>query len=434
MAVLSGVLMSLLTACGGGGGGADADTSADQVAAISSAPPAPAIALTSSAAHRIEPATPAPEPESVPDFTEPSTQLQQLSESESAQFHAEPAFPETKYALASGTLADGPIVIDSAPATAQTAVPAIATEELPRQQDLPELTPVVLNSEAPSLAAITAPLTAAMQAADIIAELNSAKPNTQQTWYGVNCYGIYGPITRLPNGEVHGSRLPDGSTLRMGKVNDQLKPGRKVFMVRVGKNDVLTAGGKRCELIAYGDGATSLPVGKEIWYGVSILVNEGLQSRGDDQILMQWHVNGFNPFFAVALKDGRLRAEVRHNAFPGGTAANAQLERLWIDDKPVQRRWMTFVVNAKISTFSGDAPFIKVWRDGELIADRKGPLGYNTTEYHYARIGFYHWINSGNTWDASSPVRSLMFSRSFVARDPSSKYNEPSVRAYVESD
>jgi hypothetical protein len=275
--------------------------------------------------------------------------------------------------------------------------------------------------------------TSLLSPADLIAKLDAARSIAEQTWYGVNCYGKTGPMGTMPNGEVHGSRLPSGSTLRMGKVKDPLDPTRLVYLVRVAQDDVLTAGGKRCELIAYGDSVTHLPIGQDVWFGVSMLVSEGRLSKGDDQLLMQWHAHGFNPFFSILLRDGKLSAQIRYDASPTPSPATSKVVKLWTDTEPLQRRWMTFVVNARISPFESQAPIIRIWRDGRLLTQREGPLGYNTTQYHYARIGFYQWVNDINQWDGNAPVRSVMFSKSFIAKDPGRLYSEAIIRDQVEA-
>jgi len=362
---------------------------------------------------------------------------------------------DTAIGSASATsLSSGTTDSASAPTQAAADVPldlALASEPA---SNVPELAPAADASAAPPVQASPEPATdasspagtvaisqvggrgraatATVASSDIIAELSASKAIADETWYGVNCYGQMGPLRNFPNGEIYGPRLPDGSTLRMGKAPDPLNTSRNVYMVKVGQNDVLTAGGKRCELIAYGDDVTHLPMAQNIWFGVNVLVNQGQNMQGqDDQIIMQWHTYGFNPFFAVLLKDGKLRAQIRYNTLPNGTMDNSVLKTVWNDSAPVQRRWMTFVVNARLSPFASDAPFLKIWRDGTQIVNYSGPISYNSSEYSSARVGLYHWVNSGNTWDPNSPVRSLMFTKSFFAKDPKVQYTEPVVRSYT---
>ncbi len=272
----------------------------------------------------------------------------------------------------------------------------------------------------------------------IIAELRPSQPLSEQGWQGLNCYGDYPPLNTLPPPGLQGKAVPDGSTTRFGPVADPLNSSRKVFLTRVQKDDPLTASGKRCELIAPPSSATALPMKQDFWYAFSMLVmddasktdqekNADVQSQ--DQILTQWHVQGYNPCFDMAMKDGKLRMEARYNATKDGGPSSASIVTLWRDTAPVGKVWRTFVVQAKLSPFASDKPYIRVWRDGVRIADRSGPLCYNTTGYHYAKVGYYSWTNM-NPW-VGSDDRRVYVGGATLLRDPNKQFTEATIRTYL---
>ncbi len=294
-------------------------------------------------------------------------------------------------------------------------------------------TSIVVSPELVAQAALAQqPLTNLMSISkgDVASELDGDASNqSAANWSGINCYGQYGNWARfLPNG-IHGTRLPDGSTQRFGLVPDTLNPTRKVFAMRVHKDDVLTSGAKRCEVLAPGAGSTALPVGSDFWFAFAIRIVEGAVTTGDDQLLAQWHVDGV-PIFSLLVKDGRLRIENRYSASAVPSAQNTTLVTPWRDSVVATDRWMHFVVKARISPFEKDAPYMSVWRNGTKLFDRRGALGINSPALPFAKLGFYHWLNL-NTWDPKAPVRTIHLRHAVTVQDPNGRYNESTLRAMV---
>jgi hypothetical protein len=250
----------------------------------------------------------------------------------------------------------------------------------------------------------------------------------QQTWSAINCHNTYGSFAAYANSGLHGSKLPDGRTQRFGPIADPLNPSRRVYELRVHQNDPLTAGAKRCELIALPNATTAIPYRENVWFGVSLRVVDGRLTRGEDRLLFQWHASGFNPFLALLLKDGKLRIETRHNNNANASAKTSTLSTPWRDPLEAPSGWMDFVVQARVSPDAADRPFVRVWRDGKLLFEQQGPLGYRTTELSSARVGYYQWL-SLNSWDASQPVRSMHISKALLVRDPAQAYNMGSIRS-----
>jgi len=92
------------------------------------------------------------------------------------------------------------------------------------------------------------------------------------------------------------------------------------------------------------------------------------------------------------------------------------------------RRWTDFVLKFKQNT-SGNG-FLQVWMDGQMIADYKGSLGYNTGYTDYAKFGYYNWTASA----MSSTPRKVLLREPTIVNDPTgTKYSPEQLRAHVGS-
>ena len=201
--------------------------------------------------------------------------------------------------------------------------------------------------------------------------------------------------------------------------------------VRVGTSDTQFSDGRRCEAIAYPDSNTALPRARDFWYAVTLLVDKGAESRGDDQLLTQWHALGFNPFMGLYMNNGKLRITTRHSPSRTSLAKDSRTDNLWVDSTTVPRKWMTFVFNARISPDTKDRPFLRVWKDGIQIVNYQGPLGYYSTSLSYPRVGWYSWYDR-NPWDLAQPVRAVYVKRAVVINDRAPRYDESTLRGWVE--
>lgn len=266
--------------------------------------------------------------------------------------------------------------------------------------------------------------------ADVIATLDPDKPLAAQTWSGLNCGGQFPALSKLPAAGLAGSTAAGENAIRFGPASDPLDSARNAFVVNVHANDPLTAGGKRCEAVALPTAATGLPQNENFWYAFRIMPWVGMEARSGSALLTQWHVQGFNPFLSLVLKDGRLGFTARYNANTAATQANSTTIQLWRDSAPAERRWSTFVVQAKISPFTSDNPYVRIWRDGVLIVNRNGPIGYNSTGIGYAKIGYYHWTDD-NFWDEAVPQRTIYLGKATMVRDARNRYTESNLRGEV---
>lgn len=266
---------------------------------------------------------------------------------------------------------------------------------------------------------------------DIIAELNASLPIVKQTWNGINCYGQVGSFNKLADTAIVGNVLPDGTSLRFGRTTDPLLASRMAFVFRVGMQDTLFSDSRRCEAVAYPNAATAIPKAQNFWYTVTLLVKDGGISTGDDQLITQWHTTGYNPFMGLYLSNGKLRVTVRTSPVRNGSPATVTYSNAWTDPVLVAPRWSTFVFNARVSPLVADQPFLRIWRDGKMIVDHRGPIGYNTDALPYAKVGFYNW-NDQNPWDTKAPIRSVFVRKAALVRDASAKFTAVNMRTWAE--
>ena len=267
----------------------------------------------------------------------------------------------------------------------------------------------------------------AINETDVIARLDPKNPIQSQTWSGLNCFGKYPNLSKLTDSGVAGPVEDSQNQMRFGRTADPLDPSRIAFIFNVYASDPLTAGAKRCEALAPPTADTAIPRARPFWYAFRILLWRGAEVQSGRAMLTQWHVHGFNPFFGLVIKDGYLSFTARYNQRPGGKKSDLTTLELWRDDAPVQRRWMTFVVQANVSPHADEGPFIRIWRDGQLLVDRAGPLGYIDNGLAYAKIGYYHWLND-NPWDDSKPERTVFVSNAVLVRDERRRYTELQLR------
>ena len=276
----------------------------------------------------------------------------------------------------------------------------------------------------------------AIDADDVIAAMDASLTEDTNTWSGVECNGVYKPLSALINRSVRGTERQGSNSLRLGRTPDPLNGSRMVMGFRVDQDDALTAGARRCELAAYNSPQNAIPARQRVWYAFSLLADKASSRlERDDQLLTQWHVRGFigfSPFMALYVSNGILRFEVRHNSLAAGTPMDTRKEVLWRAPLATPARWTNFVVEARVSPLITDRPFIRIWQDGRLIVDHAGPIGYNTEAMAFAKIGLYHWINANNEWDAAVPVRSAYFAKALLVRDTNGRYSEALLRRQLE--
>jgi hypothetical protein len=139
-------------------------------------------------------------------------------------------------------------------------------------------------------------------------------------------------------------------------------------------------------------------LGKEYWYGFSILLPEDYIPDDVWEIVAQWQgvpdadlgEKWRNPVLALSTTGGRWgwvsRWDAKRNTFESGQRQYGGIREhdLGAYDKGV---WTDWVVHIKWSY--GSDGFLKIWRNGNLAVDQSGPNAFNDAQGPFFKMGLY---------------------------------------------
>lgn len=273
--------------------------------------------------------------------------------------------------------------------------------------------------------AAAAPRAAGPASADIRVEVRADQPLAAQAWGNVQCDGRIVPAAAVPPDGLHGRPLPDGDTLRFGRVPDPDDPLRHALRFTLDRDDRPTAGSYRCELALGADAARGLPRDAAFWHAFAVRLPD-LDGTTDDQAVAQWHAGdggGLLPIATLLLRGRELRLVLRHDMSAAPTRATTVAATVWRSTDWAPGRWLRVVVQARLSRPSTDGGFFRAWLDGRPVVDRDGPLGYaHATVVPYVKHGVYHWVDAGNDWDPARPTRTVHLKHALLVADPAARY------------
>jgi hypothetical protein len=273
---------------------------------------------------------------------------------------------------------------------------------------------------------------APVAASDIITRASADVPFANQSGYTAQVINTYTPAPEIPESGIHGATLPNGETMRLGKMLDPSNSARKALAFQVMGSDPTTSGGKRSELSV----AKNIEMNKVYWivFG-AYLYDWGTLASGDNALFgTQMHTGDNNagvggPSFGLyTTQNGRyFRVQARYSTSSDPSASNAV--SLKFAEYPIPfGRWAEFVLKFKHNT-SGNG-FLQVWMDGNLIANHQGSLGYNTGMNDYAKFGYYNWSASS----MNGTARKVLLRSPMIVRDPTGQtYSLEQIRALLAS-
>ncbi|MCP3993345.1 MAG: hypothetical protein GY724_30050 [Actinomycetia bacterium] len=281
----------------------------------------------------------------------------------------------------------------------------------------------------PSSAVPVSPTTpgAAVNPADLLLHLPAGPAIFYTNWGGIQCVGTQVSSNAAGDGMV-GSDIA-GSDLRFGLAPDPDGSGSDVLVLRTHHTDPKYASGQRCEL-SIGQDPARLEHDEVIWQSFSIRHTE-LSGSSDKQIIAQWHdgdhTRSKTPFLAWYVQGGRLEIVGRHNASTEPKNETSTTHSLFVDNSYEGETWTDYVIQSRISHDPAQDPFVRIWRNGQLIVDYAGPLGYNQPGVtDYAKLGFYHWYG-GNDWDLAVPTRTVWIRYAGLVADGDGSYTVESI-------
>ncbi|HEU5178754.1 MAG TPA: heparin lyase I family protein, partial [Burkholderiales bacterium] len=227
---------------------------------------------------------------------------------------------------------------------------------------------------------------------------------------------------------ITGPVLPNGETLRLGKVNDPSGSGAQVFSFQVHPSDPVTSGSKRAEFAF----ASNIEPNKVYWVAVSTFIPDwGTLNTGDDSLFGTQMHSGDNsrslsPSFGLYTSPGGRNFKVVARWSTSSDPQQGNSVKATYAERPIPfGRWADFVLKFKHNT-SGNG-FLQVWMDGELIATHNGNLGFNTPGFKdYAKFGYYNWSSGLN-----SSRKVILRSPTIVADPTGSTYTAAQVRSLL---
>jgi hypothetical protein len=289
------------------------------------------------------------------------------------------------------------------------------------------------GSIALTLAACAVPLSASaapgnIAAADIIGQAREDQAFAQQKGYKGQVLGKHPVPAAIPESGIHGAKLPNGETLRLGKVADPRNASRKALAFQLHPNDPSTSGSKRSEL----GFEKTIQRNKTYWVAFRVFVPDWGKLAANDVSIFgtQLHSGdnsrGLSPSFSL-VANGNGRSFQVYTLY--STAANpTQSSTITVKHAAVPMpfgRWADFVFKFRENT-SG-AGFLQAWMDGRQIVNHKGNLGFNTPGFNdYMKFGYYNWSAGFRT------SRKVLLQKPTIVLDPTgTKYTAAALRAHV---
>lgn len=264
------------------------------------------------------------------------------------------------------------------------------------------------------------PGTGAIDPADILTQASGEIPFASQSGYNAQILGTYPPAPQIPESGIHGTLLPNGETLRLGKTPDPSNAGKQAIAFQLAPSDPNTSGSKRAEF-KY---PNNIEMEKVYWTAFKVWVDDwGTLGSSDNGLFgTQLHSGSTadlppsTGLYAVA--NGRdFVVRVRGDGLSG---------KIDYAQQPIPfGRWADFVFKIRQST--GSSGMLQVWMDGNQIVNHSGPIGYNTGVKDYFKYGYYNW--SGSAF--ASPRKVLLRSPVLVADPTGSTYGADTLRAFV---
>jgi hypothetical protein len=272
----------------------------------------------------------------------------------------------------------------------------------------------------------------------LLAGVSMAKSLASYNWlWSLECAGKVMGANAVPESGVFGtvSRRHGAQELRFGKVADPFDPKRKVLMFKASRSDPYIAGAPRCEMGFSPTQAGKLPLGQEVWFAFGLHLPAWTPSS-DAQLVAQWHVtnsgSALNPLLAFIVKGSDLYVEARHNASTAPTIATTATPVTAKSAGLPSGKWTYIVVQAKLSTDPAKSPFLRVWRDGRVVVNYSGPLGYNIPNHvPYLKVGHYHWMSDSNPWPAGVPSRTVMIRAPSLVTDSARQFTANDLLGFV---
>jgi hypothetical protein len=251
---------------------------------------------------------------------------------------------------------------------------------------------------------------------DVITRASADVAFAEQSGYTAQVIGTYTSAPDIPEAGIHGAMLPNGETLRLGKVIDPTHSLRRALVFQVTGSDPTTSGGTRAEFSI----APNIEMNKPYWIVFSAYIYDWGTLASTDNALFgtQLHTGdnsagvGGPAFGLYTTQNGRyFRVQARYSTSSNPSASNAVSVKF--AEYPIPfGEWTDFVLKFKQNP-SG-AGFLQVWMNGQQITNYQGSLGYDTGYKDYAKFGYYNWTASS----MNGAARKVLLRSPTIVADP----------------
>ncbi|HEY9199178.1 MAG TPA: polysaccharide lyase [Gammaproteobacteria bacterium] len=135
--------------------------------------------------------------------------------------------------------------------------------------------------------------------------------------------------------------------------------------------------------------------GQEYWYGFSIFLPTNYVSDSLWEIVAQWHSSpdpaeadgGLNPPVALQTTNGVWTVLTRWDSKPITVRPDYEGSNRYTLGAYATGKWTDWVFRIKWSPYQDG--IIQVWKDGQKVIDKAGPIGYNDAIGPYFKMGLY---------------------------------------------
>ena len=271
--------------------------------------------------------------------------------------------------------------------------------------------------------------TSPINPADILTRASADALFAQQSGYTAQVINTYTSASQIPESGIHGSMLPDGETLRLGKRIDPTNSALNALAFQVRNSDPMTSSGKRAELSV----SPNIQMNQTYWIVFSAFIEDWGTLSDSDKALFgtQMHSGnnslGLSPSFGLYTSNSGRNFKVSARWSTSSSPSQGNSTSVHYAEQPIPfGQWTDFVFKFRHNT-NGNG-FLQVWMDGEMIANHQGSLGYNTGMPDYAKFGYYNWSDAAM---GSNPRKVLLRAPTIVADPTGSTYSAEQVRTLL---
>jgi hypothetical protein len=140
---------------------------------------------------------------------------------------------------------------------------------------------------------------------------------------------------------------------------------------------------------------TRAPMNQSVWYGFSVYLPSDFVPDTVWELVAQWYPVGDTdsewgrqPTMALITTKGRWTIENRYSSKSVTPINDSSISlKRWDLGAQERAKWTDWVVNARW-TYTTDG-FLKIWKDGKLVVDYKGPTSYNDKIGPFVKLGIY---------------------------------------------